>query len=68
VFLKQDSGLDVGHPATQALLEGLAQAGALLQAEADQLKILALQPASRAEVLGFGPATEQDLRDAGVIA
>jgi hypothetical protein len=32
------------------------------------LKILALQPASRAEVLGFGPATEQDLRDAGVIA
>ena len=44
VFLRQDSGLDVGHPNTQALLQGMVPA-VLAQSEADQLKNLALLPA-----------------------
>jgi hypothetical protein len=44
VFLRQDSGLDVGHPATQYLLQALVP-GSLTQAEADQLKVLAMLPA-----------------------
>lgn len=44
VFLRQDSGLDVGHPATQYLLSALVP-GTLTQVEAGQLKALAMLPA-----------------------
>ena len=36
-FLRDDSGFDVGHPATQAIIGQLVQAGAFTQAWADQL-------------------------------
>jgi hypothetical protein len=68
-FLTQDSGLDVGHVATQALLGSLAPA-TILQAEADQLKAMAVQPASHAEValnLAGVVVMEADLRAAGVV-
>lgn len=54
VFLRQDSGLDVGHPATQYLLQTLVP-DVLTQAEADQLKALAILPA---------PLTAQDVGEA----
>lgn len=44
-FLSQDSGLDVGHPATQAMIGQLATAGALSAAQASALTALANQPA-----------------------
>jgi hypothetical protein len=51
-FLGQDSGIDVGNPATQYMIGQLQAAGALTQAQADALKELALQPApvTRAQV------------------
>lgn len=66
-FLSQNSGIDVGHPRTQAMIDGLAQAGALSLNLAAQLKALGVQPASRAELLGLGSVTIDDLIAAGVI-
>lgn len=43
-FLRSDSGMDVGHPRTQAQLDAMAQAGLLSAAQAQALKALALQP------------------------
>ena len=51
-FVSQDSGIDVGHPTTRGLLDAMVPA-VLTQAEADMLKNMAIQPASRAEVLGL---------------
>ena len=59
-FMLSD-GIDVGHPRTRALLDQLAATGVILQAEADEVKALALQPGSRAEELGLLPATETDV-------
>lgn len=66
-FLGQDSGLDVGNAVTQAMLDQLAGANVLTSDEASTLKAMALQPTSRAEALGIGRATEQDLIVAGVV-
>lgn len=65
-FLQAESGIDVGDPATQAMLTSLIGVGGITQAEADWIKAMALQPASRAEVL-FGAGsqiTEADVRAA----
>lgn len=62
-FLLTD-GIDVGHPRTRALLDQLAAGGAITAADAQALKDLALQPASRAEELGLGVITEAGLRAA----
>lgn len=65
-FLQAESGIDVGDPATQAMLTSLIGVGGITQAEADGIKAMALQPASRAEVL-FGAGsqiTEADVRAA----
>lgn len=43
-FLRSDSGMDVGHPRTQAQLDEMAQAGLLTTTQAQALKALALQP------------------------
>lgn len=43
-FLRSDSGMDVGHPRTQAQLDAMAQGGMLTTAQAQELKALALQP------------------------
>lgn len=66
-FLVGEQGIDVGHARTRGLLDALAQQGALTQDEADALKNLANQPASRADELGLDRVTEADLRSAGVI-
>jgi hypothetical protein len=62
-FVSQDSGIDVGHPTTRGLLDALVPA-ALTQAEADMLKDMAIQPASRAEVLGLPYVFDYDVQAA----
>lgn len=62
-FLQQETGLDVGESATQLMLTSLIGVGGITQAEVDGVKAMALQPASRAEVL-FGSdviVTEHDV-------
>lgn len=61
-FLKTADGLDIGHPATQGMIDQLSP-GVIDAEEAAHLKALALQPASRAEVLGLPVMTEQILRN-----
>jgi hypothetical protein len=63
-FLSTDSGIDVGHARTQGMIDNLVEAGAMTQALAEQLKALAIQSASRAEVLGIGVVTEEQVRAA----
>lgn len=65
-FLQSESGIDVGEPATQAMLASLVGVGGVTQTEVDGVKAMANQPASRAEVL-FGAGsqiTEADVRAA----
>ena len=56
-------GLDIGTPATQGMLDTLATGSVITSTEATNLKALALQPASRAEVLGLPYITEDLLRN-----
>jgi hypothetical protein len=56
-------GIDVGHPTTISLLDALVGT-VLTQTECDLLKNMAVQPASRAEVLGLGYVQEHDVRAA----
>lgn len=65
-FLGQEAGIDVGMTATQGMISQLVAGAILTAAEGDQLKNMATQKASRAEVLGFGHVTEYDLITAGV--
>lgn len=62
-FVSQDSGIDVGHSNTRTLLDAMVPA-VLTQAEADMLKDMAIQPASRAEVLGLGYVFQHDVQAA----
>jgi hypothetical protein len=62
-FVSQDSGIDVGHQNTRALLDAIVPA-VLTQTEADLIKDMAIQPASRAEVLGLGYVTVSDVQAA----
>jgi hypothetical protein len=63
-FLKTDSGIDVGHPVTRALIDQLAGSGVLTTAEATMIKDMAIQPASRTDVLGLPYVREADIRAA----
>lgn len=65
-FLQAESGIDVGEPATQLMLTSLIGVGGITAADIDGIKAMALQPASRAEVLfGVGvQITEADVRAA----
>lgn len=65
-FLQAEAGIDVGEPATQAMLTSLVGVGGITADEVNGVKAMALQPASRAEVL-FGveaQITEADVRAA----
>ena len=65
-FLQTEAGIDIGEPATQLMLTSLIGIGGITQAEVDGIKAMALQPASRAEVL-FGAGvqiSEADVRAA----
>jgi len=61
-FLKTPEGIDIGHPATQGMI-GQLSPSVITPEEAANLKALAIQPASRAEVLGLPRITEEMLRD-----
>lgn len=61
-FIKGE-GLDIGDPATQGMLDTLAGANVITSIEANNLKSLAVQTASRAEVLGLPSITEKILRE-----
>jgi hypothetical protein len=63
-FLGQDAGVDIGHKAARGMIDQLVTGSVLLAGEAGQLKAMAMQPASRAEVLGFGFVHDSDVRDA----
>lgn len=63
-FLTQDSGLDVGQSETQGCIDALAIAGVLTTDEATALKNMALLPTSRAEILGFGSVSYNDVNKA----
>ncbi|ODT85358.1 MAG: hypothetical protein ABS69_00875 [Nitrosomonadales bacterium SCN 54-20] len=52
-WLSTEAGLDLGDALTRQLLDTLASAGIITTAAATTLKNLAMQPASRAEVLGL---------------
>ena len=60
-FLKTPEGLDIGHPATQGMIDQLSPS-IITPEEAANLKALAIQPASRAGVLGLPHITEAMLR------
>lgn len=63
-WLDRAEGLDIGNPRTQAQLDIHATVdNYITQEEADELKNLAIQPASRAEVLGLPYMTEELLRN-----
>lgn len=62
-FVTSEPGIDVGHPTTRSLLNGMVPT-VLTQAEADMLLNMAVQPASRAEVLGIGYVTAADVQAA----
>ncbi len=61
-FVTSD-GIDVGHANTRTLLDALVPA-VLTQVEADLIKNMAVQPASRAEVLGLGYVFQHDVQAA----
>lgn len=54
-FLAQDSGLDVGNPVTQGLIDQLVLAGALQAAQGSALKAMAVMPA---------PVSQSDVAEA----
>jgi len=61
-FVTSD-GIDVGHPNSRNLLDALVPA-VLTQTEADLIKDMAIQPASRAEVLGLPYVFAHDVQAA----
>ena len=65
-FLQAEAGIDVGEPATQLMLTSLIGVGGITADEVNGVKAMALQPASRAEVLFGAEAqiTEADVRAA----
>lgn len=65
-FLQTEAGIDIGEPATQLMLTSLIGVGGITADEVNCVKSMALQPASRAEVLfGVGvQITEADVRAA----
>lgn len=61
-FFTQDSGLDIGHEATQTTIDQLVLGAVLTTEQGTLLKNMALQPASRAEVLGLPPVSSRDVQ------
>jgi len=63
-ILSQSDGINMGDPSIQAMLDQLQQNNVLTSTEATSLKGLAIQPASRAEVLGLTPVTIEQVIEA----
>lgn len=62
-FVTSEPGIDVGHPTTRSLLNSMVPS-VLTQQEANMLLDMAVQPASRAEVLGIPFVTANDVQQA----
>ena len=63
-FLGQDAGVDIGNAVTRSNIDTIVSAGGLTSEEGTQLKNMAVQSASRAEVLGFGRVDSTDIQKA----
>lgn len=60
-YLRGETGIDVGHPGTIAQLDALVAGGVLTNDEAESVKAMAMQPISRAELLGWQPVNYNDV-------
>ena len=63
-FLALEGGVDIGNTETQAAIDELILASVLTASEGQALKAMALQPVSRAEMLGWAPITYDDVNRA----
>lgn len=66
-FITQDSGIDIGHPGTQGMIDQLVGAGVLTASEGAAVKGLALQPVRRVELAvdgWVGPVSIADIETA----
>jgi hypothetical protein len=61
VYLKGETGVDVGYPSTRAQLDALVAGGVLTEAQAEAVKGMALLPSSQAEFLGLGSISYNDV-------
>jgi len=61
LYLKGETGIDVGYPSTRAQLDALAAGSILTIDQAEALKAMANVPASRAEILGLGQISYGDV-------
>lgn len=59
--LSQPEGLNMGSVAIQSMISELESQGVLTSVESSNLKALAEQPASRAEILGLGNVTVEQI-------
>lgn len=63
-FLQLNSGVDIGHPNSQAQITALGSYAILTEDEANAIKNMALQPTSRAELLGWPTISYNDVNAA----
>lgn len=68
VYLTGETGIDVGYPSTRAQLDGLAAASILTEVQSEAVKAMALLPTSRAEILGLGAVSYNDINAVRAIA
>jgi hypothetical protein len=61
LYLKGETGIDIGYPSTRAQLDALAVAQVLTPTQAEALKDMALLPASRAEIIGLPSVSYGDV-------
>ena len=66
-YLKGESGIDIGHAGTIAQIDGLVAGGVLESNEGEALKNMALLPTSRADILGLGTISYNDVNRARAI-
>jgi len=59
-----EEGIDAGHPSTRAIMDALAEAGAITAQDVAQFKSLGEQTVSRATELGIGTVTPGAVEDA----
>jgi hypothetical protein len=61
LYLKGETGIDIGYPSTRAQLDALAVAQVLTTNQAEALKDMALLPASRVEIIGLPSVSYGDV-------
>lgn len=63
-FISVESGVDVGHPFSQSMIDSLQTGGVFTEAQATALKGMAIQDISRAQQIGLGHVTALDVTNA----